>query len=236
MLGSVLRALLATYRRARDARQEAGLALQRMRTDFRNRRAVTAYNITRKNNRRAYERVYADNRLLSEYLAPERVAFYEQVAEISAQEKPRAVIDVGCGAGNLLRAVVERTQPKPERVVGIDYANAGIERARELVGSGDFRTESLYDLNLEERFDLVLCTEVLEHVRDPKRAVEVLVDLCSPSGAILITVPDGAHDTWEGHRNFWSQSELETFLAPYGAVEVRRMEGGEMSLLAVIRP
>ena len=234
VLGPVLVGVVTAYRRIRETKEDAKLALQRARTDFENRRATTVRNVTRRNNRRAYERVYGDDELLSEYLGPERIAFYDQVAEISARQRPRAIIDVGCGTGNLLRAVVDRTEP--ERVVGIDYARAGIERARQLVPSGEFRAQSLYDLDCAESFDLVLCTEVLEHVRDPTSAVEMLVRLCSRPGSIVITVPDGARDSWEGHRNFWSEPELEAFLGNYGEVEVSRMGTDEISLLAVVRP
>jgi SAM-dependent methyltransferase len=234
VLGPVLLTAVTVYRRVRDKKEQARLALQRARTDFENRRAATVPNITRRNNRRGYERVYGDDELLSEYLAPERVAFYEEVAEIAARERPRTVIDVGCGTGNLLRAVLDRTEP--ERVVGIDYAHAGVERARQLVPSGEFRVESLYDLEPAESFDLVLCTEVLEHLRDPESAVELLVRLCARSGSIVITVPDGAQDSWEGHRNFWTEPELEAFLSRFGGVEVSRLGTGEISLLAVVRP
>jgi 2-polyprenyl-3-methyl-5-hydroxy-6-metoxy-1,4-benzoquinol methylase len=130
--------------------------------------------------------------------------------------------------------VVDRTEP--ERVVGIDYAHAGVERARQLVPLGEFRAESLYDLEPAESFDLVLCTEVLEHLRDPESAVELLVRLCARSGSIVITVPDGAQDSWEGHRNFWTESELEAFLSRFGEVEVSRLGTDEISLLAVVRP
>ena len=234
MVGPALGAAVRAYRGLRKLRIEAGLALRRARTDFENRHARTVPNVARRNNRRAYESIYGDDSLLDEYLGPERLAFYEEVAEISAREDPRAVIDVGCGAGNLLRSVVERT--RPDRVVGIDYASAGIRRAQQLVPSGEFHAQSLYEVSLDEKFDLVLCTEVLEHVRDPRRAVETLVRLCERPGTIVITVPDGAQDAWEGHRNFWSKSELESFLRQYGEVEVSRLLSDEISLLAVVRP
>jgi 2-polyprenyl-3-methyl-5-hydroxy-6-metoxy-1,4-benzoquinol methylase len=234
VVGPVLVALVTGYRRVRAQRDEARLALQRARTDFKNQRAATVPNITKRNNQRAYERVYGDDQLLAEYLAPERVAFYEEMAEISARERPRAVIDVGCGAGDLLRAVVEKAMP--ERVVGVDYARAGIQRARELVPSGEFRAQSLYDLDRTESFDLVLCTEVLEHLPDPEGAVDVLVRLCAGSGTILVTVPDGAQDAWEGHLNFWTEAELAEFLRRYGDVDVSRMRADPTSLLAVVRP
>lgn len=234
MLGPVLVAAITAFRRARKSWEEARLSFQRVQTDVKNRRAETAPNITRRNTRRAYERVYGDDRLLSEYLAPGRVAFYTELAEIAAMHRPRSVVDVGCGPGNLLRAVVEKAAP--ERVVGIDYAAAGVRRAKELVPSGEFSAQSLYDVRTTETFDLVLCTEVLEHLRDPETAVDLLVRLCASSGTVLITVPDGAQDEWEGHRNFWSQAQLEDFLRPRGSVDVSRMRADPMSLLAVVRP
>jgi 2-polyprenyl-3-methyl-5-hydroxy-6-metoxy-1,4-benzoquinol methylase len=234
VLGPALIAAVTAFRSFRSSWEKTRLFFQRAHTDFKNRRAETAPNITRRNTRRAYERVYGDERLLNEYLAPGRVAFYTELAEIAATHSPRSVVDVGCGAGNLLRAVVEKAAP--ERVLGIDYAAAGVRRAKELVPSGEFRAQSLYDVRTTETFDLVLCTEVLEHLRDPESAVDLLVRLCAGSGTILITVPDGAQDEWEGHRNFWSETHLEDFLRPRGSVDVSRMRADPMSLLAVVRP
>ena len=234
VLGRALIVGVGAFRRSRQAWEETNQALLRRRTDFKTRRAATAPNITRRNTRRAYERVYGDDRLLNEYLAPARVAFYVEVAEIVATERPRSVVDVGCGTGNLLREVVERAAP--DRVVGIDYAAAGVRRAQRLVPSGEFHAQSLYSVILAETFDLVLCTEVLEHLNDPRGAMDLLMRLCATSGTIVITVPDGAQDEWEGHRNFWSEGELEDFLQKYGDVEISRMHADPMSLLAFVRP
>lgn len=234
VLGPTLVTAVATYRRVRQAWEKTRLAFVRARTDFKNRRAPTTPNITRKNTRRAYDRVYDDDRLLTEYLSPGRAAFYAEVAELAATCHPGSVVDVGCGPGNLLRALVDRATP--ERVVGIDYAAAGIRRAKELVPSGEFHAESLYEVQPTERFDLVLCTEVLEHLHDPEAAMDLLLRLCTDSGTILITVPDGAQDEWEGHRNFWSEAQLDEFLSSYGEVSVSRIRSDPMSLLAVVRP
>jgi SAM-dependent methyltransferase len=47
----------------------------------------------------------------------------------------------------------------------------------------------LYDIPEAQGFDVVLCTEVLEHVTDPVRAVEKLTRLLKPSGRLLLTAP-----------------------------------------------
>ncbi|MEZ6131734.1 MAG: class I SAM-dependent methyltransferase [Planctomycetaceae bacterium] len=47
----------------------------------------------------------------------------------------------------------------------------------------------LYDIPETELFDAVLCTEVIEHVTDPVRAVEKLVRLVKPGGSVILTAP-----------------------------------------------
>jgi 2-polyprenyl-3-methyl-5-hydroxy-6-metoxy-1,4-benzoquinol methylase len=193
----------------------------------------TAANITRENTRHAYDRVYGSDRLLGEYLGPERLGFYEELATIVATFAPRSVVDVGCGTGHLLRSILERIAATPERVVGIDHSELGLRRAQELLPGATWLVEDIYDLPLDEQFDLVLCTEVLEHLQDPERAVKALRRLCATGGRVVITVPDGAHDSWEGHVNFWDEDELRAFLTPHGLEKIQRIDGGN-TLLALL--
>jgi 2-polyprenyl-3-methyl-5-hydroxy-6-metoxy-1,4-benzoquinol methylase len=187
--------------------------------------------VTRSNTLEAYERVYGSDRLLAEYLDPARLKFYEEVATTCARLEPRRVIDVGCGTGNLLRFLVDRLSTSPELVVGVDHASAGIDRARERLPTASWFVGDLYTLSPTlDRFDLVLCTEVLEHLEEPARAVEMLRRLCASGGHVAITVPDGAQDSWEGHVNFWDEDQLRAFLAPHGLVDLVRIEDGRAFL------
>ena len=47
----------------------------------------------------------------------------------------------------------------------------------------------ILDLNPEINFDVILCTEVFEHIPDPIRALEKLSNITKPGGTIIITVP-----------------------------------------------
>jgi 2-polyprenyl-3-methyl-5-hydroxy-6-metoxy-1,4-benzoquinol methylase len=193
-------------------------------------------NISRKNTIRAYNRVYRSNSLLAEYLVPARFEFYDEVAQRCARLTPRRIIDIGCGTGHLLRSLVDRMAVAPELVVGVDRSRAAIRRARAVVPKGTFVVADLYRLPLDaDRFDLVLCTEVLEHVREPALAVDALCRLCAPGGRVAITVPDGAQDSWEGHANFWNEDEFRAFLAPHALVGIDRIEGGA-TFLAWLAP
>jgi 2-polyprenyl-3-methyl-5-hydroxy-6-metoxy-1,4-benzoquinol methylase len=191
--------------------------------------------LTRTNTLPAYDRVYDSDRLLEAYLGRGRLEFYEELATIFAPLAPRSTIDIGCGTGHLLGLTVDRMGVPPERVVGVDHSEAGIRRARKVLPSATWIVADLFELTFEERFDLVICTEVLEHLDEPARAVERLRGLCGPGGRVAITVPDGAQDDWEGHVNFWDEDALRAFLAPSGLTAIQRIEGGRV-LLAWLLP
>jgi 2-polyprenyl-3-methyl-5-hydroxy-6-metoxy-1,4-benzoquinol methylase len=198
------------------------------RNQIRERRERSVKNIARKNTIEAFEEIYGDDNLYAEYLGPERLAFYEEVAEACAVFEPRRVIDVGCGTGHLLAALL-RLRPEIEDAVGVDLAAAAIRRLQDLLPNARGYVASVQDLDLGgERFDLVIATEVLEHLHRPREALESLKALCIEGGRLIVTVPDGARDDWEGHVNFWTAVELQAFLSTAGSASVDRTRSGDL--------
>ena len=47
----------------------------------------------------------------------------------------------------------------------------------------------LYDIPEDRQFDTVFCSEVLEHVVDPVRAIEKMAKLVAPGGRMILTAP-----------------------------------------------
>lgn len=199
---------------------------------FKDNRALTVRAVTRRNTREGYEKLFGSDELLDEYLGCERLTFYDEVADVCAAFAARHVVDLGCGSGHLLRALADRRPAA--RYVGLDFSANAIRRARGLLPEARWLVGDAYAPPLEEKtFDLVLCTEVLEHLDRPKEVLDAIVRLSTRDGHVVITVPDGELDGWEGHVNFWSESELRSFLGPLGQCEIQRIEGGR-TLLAVI--
>ena len=190
-----------------------------------------AERVARTNSRWGTNLFYRSERLLPTYLSDERLRFYDELASIFAPLAPRSVLDVGCGTGHLLVALTDRMEATPDRIVGVDHAEAGIRRARALLPAGVWLVDDVYTLSVEgEPFDLVVCTEVLEHLHEPDRAVRVLRAHCAPGGRVAITVPDGATDSWAGHVNFWDEDALRAFLESHGLVSIDRVENGTVLL------
>jgi len=76
-------------------------------------------------------------------------------------------------------------------------------------------------------FDLLLCTEVLEHVPDPDAALAELRRVLGQAGTLVLTTPLtwGVHATRDYHR--WTEAGLRQILAAHGfEVAECRARGG----------
>jgi 2-polyprenyl-3-methyl-5-hydroxy-6-metoxy-1,4-benzoquinol methylase len=170
------------------------------------------------NNERVFEQMYANPNLLRHYLVDGRLDFYRQVAQkvvshFSGNKASASCVDVGCGTGHLL--VELRKVGFAGRLVGLDSANAAGDHVRTHGLNLEFFPGHLSSQSWQEEFDLVLCTEVLEHCDYPADIVREMIRATKPGGMIVITVPDGRKDTWEGHIHFWSPESFKLFIASF---------------------
>lgn len=98
------------------------------------------------------------------------------------------VLDVGCGYGAVAAAIAERARA---RVVGVDFDAANIEQARRRYLPNErlvFVESDIHDYVPEERFEVVVLSNVLEHIADRGRLLRLLVERAQPS-RLLIRVP-----------------------------------------------
>ena len=95
-----------------------------------------------------------------------------------------AFLDAGCGDGRYLAALAADL---PARRAGVDLSERILETARQRV-EADYRQGSIEALPFADReFDLVLCTQVIEHVLDADGAVAELARVLRPGGALVIS-------------------------------------------------
>jgi 2-polyprenyl-3-methyl-5-hydroxy-6-metoxy-1,4-benzoquinol methylase len=104
----------------------------------------------------------------------------------------KSVLEVGCAIGYFTRAMVERGC----KVVGIEIdpaAAAVAEEWAERVVVGDIDRGDVWDQVDDEAFDVVLCGDVLEHLRDPLGALRSAVRKLKPDGVVVASFPNVAH-------------------------------------------
>lgn len=100
------------------------------------------------------------------------------------------ILDIGCGQGGTVRAFAASGQ----EAMGIEIDPGLAEYARVNVGSRKGRIECLDILRceLEElgTFDLILCSDVIEHVADPDAMIAIAAQLLRPGGTFVLQVPN----------------------------------------------
>lgn len=98
-------------------------------------------------------------------------------------------------------------------------------------GEGVDQVADIHDLPAEwfGRFSSVLCSEVLEHVERPWRALPELYRVIRPGGAIVITVPScfPIHAFPDDFYRY-SGSGLRVLLADAGFVDIETSSGGNV--------
>jgi 2-polyprenyl-3-methyl-5-hydroxy-6-metoxy-1,4-benzoquinol methylase len=101
------------------------------------------------------------------------------------------VLDVGCGTG------INVTIPLAiagYSVIGLDIDQASIERARQTargMSNAEFRCSALSEMQFSEPFQVVICSEVLEHLERPALLIQQIQDVMESNGLLLMTVPNG---------------------------------------------
>lgn len=152
-------------------------------------------------------------------------------------------IDVGAGAGRhsfeALRrgAVVTAFDMDEVELKGVDDMFGAMAEVGEVPpdGSGEVRVGTILDMPYADgTFDVVLASEILEHVPEIDRAVAELVRITAPGGALVITVPrwlpericwalsDEYHANEGGHIRIFRADELQATVEAHGLTTTHR--------------
>ncbi len=100
------------------------------------------------------------------------------------------LLDVGCGAGEMLAAAVARGLS----AVGLDVSDVAVEAARQRVPEAECVVGVAEELPFgDASFDYVSCMGSLEHFADLGRSLSEMMRVVRPDGRLLILVPNSRH-------------------------------------------
>jgi 2-polyprenyl-3-methyl-5-hydroxy-6-metoxy-1,4-benzoquinol methylase len=177
--------------------------------------------------------------------------FMASLDELVERSGAREAHEVGCGEGEVSIRLAQRGI----RVRGTDAFPRVLEEARRRAAAAgveiDFEATPVEELDPDRHeAELVVCCEVLEHLEDPHRGLEVLAGLARPW--MIASVPReplwralnlarlsyvGQLGNTPGHLSHWSKGGFERFLGGrFEVVEVRNPLPWTMALCRLQSP
>lgn len=150
--------------------------------------------------------------------------FYKALLQIVDDLKPKTILDAGCGEGFTLARLQKEGIGK--HLEGIDYSLNAIILGKKNYPFLSLKQGDIYNLPYRNNsFDLVICSEVLEHLEHPKKVLEEIVRVSKKY--CLLSVPNeptfmisnflrGKNwSRWGNdieHINHWSKTSFEKFV------------------------
>jgi SAM-dependent methyltransferase len=162
---------------------------------------------------------------------------YQLIVEL-IDHKPLKILVVGCGTGELATLLASYNH----QVVGIDPVSKYLAKARKLakqqrLQNCQFIQSSIEQFKARKRFDVVIATDVLEHIKDDQTAILKMLQLCRRQ--MIITVPAltwlyGYHDSKLGHFRRYNKDGLQRLGEKLGEVAFIRYFGFSLIPVALI--
>ena len=180
-----------------------------------------------------YERAIDHSKTITETILYRREVLEKLTAVLSELDnRPRKLLDFGCGYGHALRILNMRDL----KCLGFDVSTERLARV------GLSVTSDVEELRRSGPFDVILCFDVLEHVPYPRKTLELLAAVSYEDTLLAINVPDmcwalspgaieaalergtlgRAINLWE-HLNYFTASNLHAALRSHGFIPYRSL-------------
>jgi SAM-dependent methyltransferase len=167
------------------------------------------------------------------------------ILNLLPKEESLNILDVGCGNGYL----ANHLSKIGHHVIGVDIAEDGIRIAKETYPHLKFELHSAYekfDNLLRVPADVVIASEVIEHLYFPQRFLKNIHDALCPGGYLILTTPYHGYlknlvislfNKWDqhhhpekegGHIKFFSEKSLGQILIENGFVNITFRNAGRL--------
>jgi len=109
--------------------------------------------------------------------------------ELGLKKEQVRILDIGCGNGNIACPLASIGY----NVTGIDENENAIKNAkqRNMFATAKFIKQDVLEADISNQFEVIIASEVLEHIKKPDSLLKVVNQLLSDKGIFLISIPNG---------------------------------------------
>ena len=97
----------------------------------------------------------------------------------------KQIVDLGCGDGGTILGILKKYKNK--KIVGVDISPRRIKSLRKRLPKYNFICRDVCNTRLLKHFDLVICTQVIEHVENDKKLLKEIYRILKPLGYLYIS-------------------------------------------------
>jgi len=154
----------------------------------------------------------------------------DKIIKSSGREAGASILDLGCGNGSLCGYLAQ----KGFKVVGVDSSQSGIQLAKQNYPQSFFLCCSVEESappELINKFDIVISTEVIEHLYLPRKLLSLAAQCLKPGGTMIVSTPYHGYlknlflsltNHWDRHFTVgWDGGHIKFF----SVASLRRMVG-----------
>jgi len=154
--------------------------------------------------------------------------FNKELLACLRKVRPKKILDVGCGEGFTLQVI--KNSGFDAKLEGVDAVEEAVELAHKIHPGLTISKGDIYTLPYKDNsFDVIICSEVLEHLTDPQKALTELKRITSKY--LILSVPNepyftiqrilrgknilglGAHPE---HVQWWTHGAFQKFVSENG--------------------
>jgi len=149
---------------------------------------------------------------------------FSRMFKIFTEGEIQTIADIGCGEGSNLFFL--RTQFPKAKLFGFDVSNTALESAKINVGA-DFSILDIQKETPSQKFDLVFCSDVVEHLENDMAAIEN-IKLITEKYALIATVQGRmrSKEKFIGHVRNYAYGELKQKIESTGFEVLQIIEWG----------
>ena len=124
------------------------------------------------------------------------------------QFENKRILDLGCGPGIVIKLLLKNISFK--EVYCLDSSEVAIHKCKEIFPKAITQVTNILDNDLKnlQGYDVIFCTEVIEHIVEYNKLLKKIKDLIDKKTIIVLTVPDGRLDQSMYHVNFFTKISL----------------------------